>query len=152
MLKPSLNEMEDANYKSYDISKLFYVSFFGGVIPLIILGTKNAKWLRLKKNNIYILASIGILMILLKVIVVGLLVAKQIIVDPTYLKWGFRLLSVCLFLGYYYSMKGKFEKFILLDQEVQPILKHALGWIAVAIVVEWILLTIGGLVTIYVIR
>ena len=50
--------------KSYDINQLLYVAFFGGVIPLIVLGRRNANWLQVSNKKLIPLIIIGIILII----------------------------------------------------------------------------------------
>ena len=67
LFKPTIQEGQFEATKSYDINKLFYVAFFGGILATIIVSTRNAKWLKITKQTINLLIGIGIGLLLVKV-------------------------------------------------------------------------------------
>lgn len=147
LFQPSLND-EWQETKSYDISKLFYVSFFGGIIPTIVLGTKNARWLNISKKYINVLLFFGIGILLAKFVAYSYLYAINL--DQEYsreLKTIYKLGSILLFGAYYKILKTNYKRHIALFGTTKPILKDSLIWIGIAIVIEFILL-IGGVVII----
>ena len=146
LFKPSLENEEPIKIETYDIGKLFYVAFFGGIIPTVVLGTINAKGLRISKNITNILATIGILILLAKVVIVGLVVSGSMTLDNRSLRWIFRIVAVALYLVYFRIMKPKFEQHMFLGGEVKPLLKHAIIWMVIGVMVELILLSAGGFI------
>lgn len=144
LFQPSLKQDNDRELKTYDISKLFYVAFFGGVVPTIALGTQNAKWLRIDKKLITLMIILGHLLLFSKVIVASLLLGEYIEVSTRTIRWIYKVGSLLLYMGYYSLMKNKFKQLIITNGNLQPMLKDAIKWIVIGIIVEVILLSLGG--------
>lgn len=60
LLQPSLRHGGVRETKSFDIGYLFYIGLFGGLLPVLVLGTVNAFWLRMQKNVTAMLLIFGI--------------------------------------------------------------------------------------------
>ena len=148
LFQPSLKHGEYEETKSYNISRIFYIAFFGGVIPTVALGTKNAKWLKVDNKIIALMMALGGLILFSKIIVAGLYTAKVLAVSSSVIKWSYRGATLLLYMGYYFLMRQKFQQHVVLGGKIEPILKDTVIWIIVAIAVEAVLLVLGG----YVIR
>lgn len=145
ILEPSLDDAQWEQTRSYNISKLFYVAFFGGIIPTIITSAKNAKWLKVDKKIINTVIGLGIVLLLLKVIAIsamlnGFLISMEY---KRYLRWGSRLAAVLLYLLSFKVMKEKYRKHIILGGEDEPLLKDAIVYIVIGIIIEFVLLLLG---------
>lgn len=150
IFKPSLNSEDGFGTSSYDISKLFYVAFFGGIVPTMVLGTMNARWLRIDKRVINFLLALGAAALIAKIIVYGNLMnwslAKESLAvagGNKGMRWGFRAVSVSVFLIYYFSLKQKFQQHLVIEGEIKPLLTDAILWIILGGIIE-IILIIGG--------
>lgn len=151
LFQPSLISNEDMSLKTYDISKLFFVAFFGGLIPTVVLGTKNAKWLRLEKKYISIMLAFGGVLLLTKVIATGMLVAHLIQVSTRTLRLIFRVGSILVFLGYNYLMKNKVRQHQVLNGTFEPMLGEAVKWTVIGIIIETGLFALSGAIFNYVV-
>lgn len=136
LLRPSLKKSEEYKTKSYDITNFFYLSFFGGILPTLILGTQNAKWLRANKTFTYVLLFMGIVVILLKAIVMSLAAKEMLSYDPSTLRWGARIIAVLFGFAYYRLLKPKYKQHQTFYGETITMWKWAIFWIIVSILVE----------------
>lgn len=150
IFQPSLQENVNYRTQSFDIGKIFYVAFFGGVIPTVVLGTKNAKWLGIDKKWIYLMIGLGAAILTVKAIVTGMIVEGYLDFDRRMLRWIFKGASILLYLGYYGMMKQKFQQHTILGGTTKPILKEAVIWILIGIVIEIVVLTAGGFLVGYI--
>ena len=67
LLQPSLSE-DYIPAKSFNLRYIYILAFFGGVVPIIGICGKNAKWLGIEKNKIYKLAALGIFFLIVKIV------------------------------------------------------------------------------------
>lgn len=146
ILKASLKDDTGRNTQTYDLNMLFYVAFFGGVIPTIVLGTANLKWLKIDKRIANLLITVGVIILIAKAAVYGLISGSYFVFDSRYLRWGSRIAAVILYLVYYAVMKEKYRQHLLLDGQVKPILNTAVKWVVIAMVIEAVLLFSGRLI------
>lgn len=150
LFQPSLKNQNFEDIETYDIHKLFYVAFFGGIIPTSVLCSKNAKGLKLNRKIISFMVVLSILILLAKVIFVGLMTSHYITVNTRYSRWIFRVINVIFYLIYYRFMKPGFNMHIFDGGETKPLLKDAIKWILIGIVIEFVLLFTGSMVIKYV--
>ncbi|HEY9062013.1 MAG TPA: hypothetical protein VIO64_16135 [Pseudobacteroides sp.] len=148
LFNPTLKTNGVSETKSYDISKLFYVAFFGGVIPITVLGSRNARWLGVKSQKINLFYIIGIFILVSKAIFAALILSKTIHISSRDMRLGIRIADVVFYLFMYFTMKPKFYQHILNGGIVTPLLKDALKWIAIGVAIE-IMLLIGGVFVAY---
>lgn len=141
LYQPSLKEGWKET-KSYDINNFFLVAFFGGVIPLLVLGTKNATWLKVSKKVIYSLIALGILLLAMKFTFVYFVTNGTIEMDNRMIRYGYKIGCVLLYLLYRKVLKQPFQQHMITVDQTLPILKPALLWIMVGIIVEIILLSL----------
>ncbi|MDF2606801.1 MAG: hypothetical protein K0S34_996 [Bacillales bacterium] len=129
LFQPSLEEGWNET-KTYDINRLFYVAFFGGTIPTIILGTRNAKWLNIPKNHINLLIFIGVLLTIVDFILIYLYASGFIPQDSKqFIKLGIQFLAIILFFLYRFALIKPFQQHMVTNGEVIPILKPAILWV-----------------------
>lgn len=148
--QPSLKSEDYNETASYDIAKLFYVAFFGGVIPTVVLGTKNARGLKLDKIITGLMIGIGVVILAAKIVLVSLMNVRYFAADSRYIRWIYRGVCVLLYLGYYWAMKQRFKQHLVTVGTTKPLLKDAIIWIIVGSVAEFILLIAGSMVFRYV--
>lgn len=144
LFEPSLTRENYREIKTYQISRLFYVAFFGGVIPAVVLGSRNAKWLRIDKKMIGLMMLLGVAILFSKAVFAGLAAVNYIQYEAQTIRWVYHIACVLLYLGYYFLMKEKFQRHIMTGGEVQPLLKDAIIWSAAGMLVEFGL-TITGI-------
>ncbi|BBK76129.1 MULTISPECIES: hypothetical protein [Clostridium] len=147
LFQPSLKNQNYEGLKSYNITKLFYVAFIGGIIPTIALGSKNAKWLGIDKKYINFMMILGGIILFIKFTVCGLVVANYLDVSSRKIRYIYKIASVFIYIGYSFLMRDKFNLYNIMDHSYQPMLKDAIKWIIIAIIVEGILaLIVGGII------
>jgi len=114
------------------------VAFIGGIIPTVVLGTRNADWLRVEKKMTVLMIILGSVILFSKLLAVGLLAAGYIQFDigTKAIKLIYRAACVLLYFGYYFLMRDKFNQHIMTGGEIQPMLKDAIIWSTVGAVVE----------------
>jgi hypothetical protein len=159
LLRPSLGEGWQET-KSYELSQLFYVAFFGGILSTIILGIRNAKWLNVDKKLINIMIGIGAAVMIAKIGIVAWVLHgysdfKSMVTagreELRTLKWVFTAAAVMLFIVYRQLMKPKFQQHLYTGGEVVPLFKDGLLWCLVGGLLETILLILGVGLILYVI-
>lgn len=143
LLTPSLDNDEIQKLKSYDISQLFIVAFFGGIIPTVILGYINMKWLKINKKVIVLSIILGVLLLASKVCLVTLYYTEVIDLTQRSVRLISKIGAVVLYGFYYLLMKSKFRLYQLFYNETEPLLKPAIKWIIFGIIVEVIFLSVG---------
>lgn len=139
--------METKNTKSYDINNLFLVAFLGGVIPTLILGVRNAKWLRISKRTINIFILLGVLIISSKIAIAYFL--KRMVLFKKYtmiIKFGYTLSVALLYWFYYKSVQPSYRYHMEHVGVKEPLLKDALIWILLGIGIEVLLFMAVGAV------
>jgi hypothetical protein len=144
LLQPTLSANSKMITKSYEISNLFYVAFFGGIIPLLVLGGRNARWLRVDEKMVKILVGIGIAILVSKFLLVFSIALLGLEVKGSY-KIISKASSVLLFFAFYHVMKAKFQQYQILVGETQPLLKDGIIWSAIGMLVEGGILLTGGM-------
>ncbi|MUK89204.1 hypothetical protein GMD78_12560 [Ornithinibacillus sp. L9] len=125
--------------KSFNIDNLFLVAFFGGVIPMVVLGAKNAKWLNISKKLIYMLIIFGAALLVTKLVFVAMITSGSLDLDNTTLNISYRVGSVLLFIAFKLVLNKAFHQHMVVCGKMEALLKPALIWIVVGIVVEFVL-------------
>lgn len=138
LFQPSL-KAGDLQAKSYDIGKLLYVAFFGGVLPTVVLGALNARWLRVEKKLINLMIGVGVIAFLAEMIMWGVLLKGYVSFQNRSFRWIFRAAALLIYLGFYRILKPKFQQHLLTEGEIKPLLKDAIVWSVIGAAV-----TVGG--------
>ncbi|NMC56615.1 MAG: hypothetical protein GYA50_05285 [Eubacteriaceae bacterium] len=146
LFKPTLSE--ERATKTYDISKLYYVAFFGGVIPTVILGAKNARWLGIDKKKIILMIALGAIVLISQIIALKIFIAHPSDMDT---RSNIKIISIIyqgasLLLSYiYYNLMQKnFKMHIMTGGETEPMLKEAIIWTIIStVIVSLIFIYIG---------
>ncbi|MFZ5988579.1 MAG: hypothetical protein ACOYWZ_15840 [Bacillota bacterium] len=146
LFQPSLSDGNDKETETYDIGKLFYVAFFGGIVPTVVLSSVCARGLKLKSTVINLMITAGVLVLIVNVFIAGLFVAGYITIEKTYLRWIFRIVTVLLYLGFYKIMSPKYKQHIVFGGETKPLLRDAIIWIIAGNIIQFFLFSFGGLV------
>ena len=133
---PSLTRTKEQVIKTYQISRLFYVVCFGGVIATVILGSRNARWLRVDKKMIGIMMILGAAILLFKVMAIGLTIVNYSQLELRSICCLYSAGCVLLYLGYYFLMREKFKQHIATGGAVEPIVKDAIFWSVAGILLE----------------
>lgn len=128
LLQASLKQEQNYKTKSYEIKNFFYVAFFGGILPTLVLGTQNAKWLRANKNGLNLLLACGILLIIGKAVVTALVSADILTYEQRNVRWAVRIATVLVGWGFYLLLKPKYKVHQFQGGGDEPILKKAILW------------------------
>ncbi len=142
-IMPTLEKDEFEKLKSYDISQIFIVAFFGGIIPTVILGCINMKWLKIRKVIIVISAIIGALLLAAKMCLITLYFSGEIELAQRSIRLISKIGAVVLYCFYYFLMKSRFALYQTFYKGTEPLLKPAIKWIILGIIVEFVLMYIG---------
>lgn len=136
LLQPSLANGEIRVTKSYDIDRFFYLGFFGGVLPVMILGTRNAIWLRCSKKMIAMLLGISLLLCGLKLAYVAWTGADSVALLS-------RIMGVALAVVYRYAQRKRYKLHSVIIGEDQPVFWWGLLAVVAGIVFDSWLVTMG---------
>lgn len=136
---PSLVDGEGRKTKSYNISNLFFVAFFGGVVAVAMLGMRNAKWLQLEEKYIRILTAISISLLLFKLAIVYAVTHQLIDVEGSTSRFISRVIGLLCFAVFYLFLKRPFKEHLLLHGETEPLLKQGILWVLLAALIEGVL-------------
>lgn len=137
LLQPSLKTDQAYKTRSYELSNFFYVAFFGGIIPTILLGTQNAKWLRVNKTATLWLLAISLLIFLASLVVAALVQAHILQIPSNTLRLGSRVANVLVGLGYYRLLRSNYKQHQMLHGKSEPILGKAILWTITGITIEF---------------
>jgi hypothetical protein len=122
--------------KTYDINKLFLVAFFGGVIPILALGIKNAKWLKVSLKWIYPLIAFGVILLLAKYLLYVPSIEGEAFIDNRTVRFGYKAGSIILFLLFKLLLNKAFKQHLVTQGETEPLLKDAIVWIVMGGIIE----------------
>lgn len=125
--------------KTYDINKFFLVAFFGGVIPMLVLGIRNAKWLRVSLKWIYPLIAFGIVLLLAKYLLYVPSIEGDAFIDNRMVRYGYKAGSIILFLLFKLLLNKAFNQHLVTHGETEPLLKDAIIWIIIGGIIEVII-------------
>ncbi|WNC12742.1 hypothetical protein [Brevibacillus brevis] len=120
LLQPSLRKGGVKETKSYQISSFVYAGFFGGVLPVLALGTVNCLWLRAKRSHTAGLFLTGML-----------LIASTFFYTWIVGNWldallCSRVLAVGLAIAYRCTLKRRFRLHSVVNGRFQPLAKPAI--------------------------
>ncbi|GIO05461.1 hypothetical protein J31TS6_14890 [Brevibacillus reuszeri] len=126
LLQPSLKPNVDYQTRSYNLTHYIVAAIFGGFLPAIVLGMKNANGLRIRPLWNYLLAGVGIVLFIVTA------------------AWSYRhLLAVGIGAAYYFLMKKRYRHHMALQAKTRPILGEAILYIILGKVVEAFVLVKG---------
>lgn len=149
IFKASLQEGQVNSTKSYEIRKLLYVAFFGGVIPTLVLALKNARWLKTGNKISKILMTTGILAILIKIFIFGNALRWDASLETMSAagvreaRWIMRAISVGFYLVCYYLLKDKYQQHMVTVGETESIMSNGIMWVILGGIIEAVI-TYGG--------
>lgn len=145
LYRPTLNAQNTHHTESYDVGKLFLVAFFGGTIAISALSVINARWLKISQTTVT-------LMIIAAVVVLGLKMGAYYGYMHEILDWSRqsvrysgRALDLALFGGFYFTMNKAFRSHLVLNGETKPMLRDAIVWIIISVVIEYFMISMIGM-------
>lgn len=146
LFKSSLDKENSRITRSYNITKLFYIAFFGGIVPTVVLGTINARWLNIKKSYINLMIALGIAIFIGKFIIIGLIISNHLNLDRRTAQLLFKGLSILVYLIYYNLLKEKYQQHIVIQGSVESILRPAFLWVFIGMIIEISIAFIEGVI------
>lgn len=139
----SLDEHEVSATKSYNISGLFLVGFFGGVIGITVLGIQNAKWLRLDKRYIQGLIAVSTVLFIVKVIVVYAIAQQTIAISLSNMDNIAKMFGVLCYGFYYFAMKKPFKEHLAVGGGTEALFKKGVVWVLISGAIEAFLIMLS---------
>jgi hypothetical protein len=145
LFQPSLKDGW-RNTKSYDINRFFLVAFFGGPLPMMVLGVRNAKWLNVPKVKTNLLIAASVLALLVQAVFFYLYAEGVFAEGNRTPRYATQILSVILFFLYKFVLNKPFQQHLLTNGELEPLLKPALLWMILGAIIQLsILVTVSTL-------
>lgn len=142
LYEPSLSAGTVRETRSYNIGSLVYVAFFGGVLALSVLGTKNARQLNIKPSMIQGLIGAAIIVFLAKMGFYYAYFHELIELDRSIVKLCARGAELLLFGGFFMAMRKAFRIHTIFGGETESLWKAGILWCIISAVVESICLGI----------
>ncbi|PEY42248.1 hypothetical protein CN354_03940 [Bacillus cereus] len=137
LMEPVLQGKQARETKTYNIYNFFIIGLIFGIIPVMILGTCNAIWLKESKQKIYGLFIIGIMTLL------AMFLCAALIDNIDVLKIVSRIAAAVVAGAYIYAMRERFRIHSLVNGRVR-----SLRWIGFIIGIVGIMaqtaLLVGG--------
>lgn len=121
LMEPVLQGKQARETKTYNIYNFFVIGLIFGIIPIMILGTCNAIWLKESKKKIYTLLMIGIMTLL------AMFIFAALIGDIYVLKIASRIAAVVVTGVYVYALRERFRIHNLVNENVESL--HRIGLI-----------------------
>jgi len=134
LFQPSLTEEYELT-KSFNLGYLALIGFFGGVVPVLIMGKLNARWLKVDGILINLLMVLGILILAANTIVTGLYTYTDYEISSRLTRIIFRVASVVLALLFARVMKPAYIKHLAADLPITPMMPYVIGSILLSIIV-----------------
>lgn len=133
-------EYRASETKSYNIYHFFFVAFFGGVIPMMVLGTKNANWLHIPKKYSYSIIVVGILLLLSKYWAFSLVFNGTLLIKAQVVRYLYKFVCLLYYYLYLVMLTRPYKQHLSNQGELLPIIKPAIVWVIIGAVVEFALL------------
>lgn len=124
--------------KSYNISNLVYVAFFGGIIAISVLGIQNAIMLRLEKKYIRILVAISIIFFIAKYLILSIILFNQI--ETRSIKYIIQGMGVVVYIFYYAILKRPYHDHLTAGGDTEVLYKKGILWCVIAMIIEAVLI------------
>lgn len=137
LLRPSLKQGGVRATKSYDLDKLIYVGLFGGILPVLALGTVNAVWLRADKKRTLLLLTAGL------TVLVGKFAAIVATGEEGAALLHSRLAGVFMSLAYRFALRKRYRLHTVLQGEHKSMGKAGLVGVVAGFVAEAVLIRLG---------
>lgn len=136
-LHPSLRNGGVKETRSYRIGYFLYVGFFGGLLPVVVLGTINSLWLRANKRET------------VRMLLAGLLLWGAVFIYTWFTGSGYdallfsRVLAVGYAFAYRVVLKKRFRLHAVVQGVYQPMAKPAVLLVLLAVPPELLLIHAG---------
>lgn len=139
VFQASVDQRENET-KTYNIYHFFFIAFFGGVIPMMVLGTKNAKWFNIPKKYSYSIILVGILLLLSKYWAFSLVFSGVLLVKVQVVRYAYKFACLLYYYLYLVMLTKPYKNHLRNQGDLTPIIKPAIIWVMVGAVVEFALL------------
>lgn len=128
--------------KTYNIYQFFFIAFIGGVIPLMVMGTRNANWFNIPKKYSYSLIVIGIFLLMSKFWMFSLVFQGTLLIKAQVVRYLYKFACLLFYYLYLVMLTKPYKEHLSNNGELTPIVKPAILWIVVGAVVEFGLLRV----------
>lgn len=139
LFQPSLQDGWSQT-KSYDINRFFLVAFFGGPLPMMVLGVRNAKWLNVPRGNMNWLIAASVLVLLVQAVLFYMYAEGVFAEGNRTPRYATQILAVLLFFFYKFVLNKPFQQHLLTNGELEPLLKPALLWMILGGIIQFAIL------------
>ncbi|MFS0774852.1 hypothetical protein ABC255_02270 [Neobacillus sp. 3P2-tot-E-2] len=146
LFQPSLKDGWDQT-KSYDINRFFLVAFLGGPIPMMVLGTRNAKWLNVPRLHTYLMFVTSVLVLLADVVIFYMYANGAFAEGNRMPRYSMQFLSILLFLLYKFVLNKPFKQHLVTNGEIMPLFKPALLWIIIGGLIQFSIMVAAFILT-----
>ncbi|WP_043931135.1 hypothetical protein [Bacillus sp. EB01] len=146
LFQPSLQDGWSKT-KSYDINHFFLVAFFGGPIPMMVLGSRNAKWLNVPKQHIYLLVAIGVVVQIFNLVMFYMYSNDAFAEGNRMPRLSMQILSILLFFLYKFVLNKPYQQHMRTDGEILPLFKPALLWILIGAGIQFAIMVAASMIT-----
>lgn len=128
--------------KTYNIYQFFFIAFFGGVIPMMVLGTKNANWFKVPRLHSFSLIVIGIFLLASKFWAFSLIFQGTLIMKAQVIRYVYKFACLLFYYLYLVILTKPYKEHISNNGDITSMVKPAILWVIVGAVVEYGLLRI----------
>jgi hypothetical protein len=142
LYEPTLSTGTIRETRSYNIGSLVYVAFFGGVLALTVLATKNAKQLQVRPAIVQALIAASIVIFIAKMGVYYAYFHHLIELDRSSVKFLARGADLLLFGGYFLAMRQPFKQHLVFGGETESLKKTGMIWCLVSVLFEVVCLAV----------
>ncbi|WP_459502183.1 hypothetical protein [Bacillus sp. C1] len=122
LMEPILQGKRAKETTTYNIYNFFIIGLIFGIIPVMILGTCNAIWLKESKQKIYGLFILGIMTLF------AMFICAAVIGNTDVLQIVSRIAAAVVAGAYIYAMRERFRMHSLVNERVK-----SLRWIGLII-------------------
>jgi len=103
--------------QSYRIASLFYITLFGGIIALMIMGLNNARMLRLQSSKLWILLFSSIALLIGKYFLIRMAINDFGLPPDRFGLSLFKMPDLLLFAAYYHTLKIPYRLHMIYHNE-----------------------------------
>jgi hypothetical protein len=136
------DDQSKSETKTYNIYQFFFIAFFGGVIPLMVMGTKNANWFNIPKKYSYSLIGIGIFLLFSKFWMFSLVFQGTLLIKAQVVRYLYKFACLLYYYLYLVVLTKPYKQHLSNNGDLIPIVKPAILWVVVGAVVEYGLLRV----------
>jgi glucan phosphoethanolaminetransferase (alkaline phosphatase superfamily) len=135
LFQPTLEEGYEPT-KSFNFRYIYILAFFGGIIPVIVICGKNAKWLKISKGKIYALAALSVAVLIAKLVLIAMFFSGTLPIADNVIRNLYRIACIGMVGLYFLAMKEPYSRHRLAGLPFAPLKAYAIGCLIAGIVVE----------------